>query len=304
MKLKKPATLLSLVLIFLLHQNCGSELSSRVVDSIDNSSSIAPDEILTDRMQLSTVYNLESFSSDRSLSMVFVSSPRGTGSGLIDLVLFDPEAKVILSETTNTKFISYLKNPPKQFRGHSDNSYQVLRSEDSSSLMLFSMSVVSFNIEIIWEQFLESPLTQVELEDSYVIENEDARAIASEEIRTIAIGDHRIIDFESRSPLVEIRTGVTNCFSPDEHLEDGVCVSNFKMCYIANGGGAQTWSGSAYRSCRPTSCSSGYVINGLTCSRLTCSADRHREGNVCVRNVRSCSISNGVGSQTWSESSL
>ena len=30
-----------------------------------------------------------------------------------------------------------------------------------------------------------------------------------------------------------------------------------------------------------------YVINGLSCSRITCSADRHREGNVCVINVRS-----------------
>ena len=90
--------------------------------------------------------------------------------------------------------------------------------------------------------------------------------------------------------------------SADRHREGNVCVRNVRSCSISNGVGSQTWSGSAYRSCRPTSCSSGYVINGLSCSRITCSADRHREGNVCVRNVRSCSISNGVGSQTWSGS--
>ena len=80
---------------------------------------------------------------------------------------------------------------------------------------------------------------------------------------------------------------------------------NVRSCSISNGVGSQTWSGTAYRSVvGQLLVASGYVINGLTCSRLTCSADRHREGNVCVRNVRSCSISTWSGKSNLEWNSL
>ncbi len=92
-----------------------------------------------------------------------------------------------------------------------------------------------------------------------------------------------------------------NC-SSNEHLENGYCVSNSRSCSVSNGYGRQNWNGSYWASCYADSCNSGYYLSGGSCIRNSyesCSSNEHLENGYCVSNTKTCSITNGLGRQTW-----
>lgn len=57
------------------------------------------------------------------------------------------------------------------------------------------------------------------------------------------------------------------CTMPNQHLENGMCVSNTRNCTILNGTGMQTWSGSSWGMCQLVTCNTGYVVNENLCQQ-------------------------------------
>ncbi|MDD3302812.1 MAG: FecR domain-containing protein [Candidatus Gracilibacteria bacterium] len=57
----------------------------------------------------------------------------------------------------------------------------------------------------------------------------------------------------------------------NQHIEDGVCVSNVKSCYVENGIGIQYWEDGVWGNCSVKQCNSGYVLNSeKLCVSETC----------------------------------
>lgn len=85
-----------------------------------------------------------------------------------------------------------------------------------------------------------------------------------------------------------------------------------RSCNITNGTGKQTWNGNNWENCIVTSCNSWYSASNWSClvnqptqqtspisNQITCSSDQHTENNTCVSNIKSCTVSNWIGQQSW-----
>lgn len=96
--------------------------------------------------------------------------------------------------------------------------------------------------------------------------------------------------------------------SSGQHVENNACISDTKSCTYSNWAGHQTWVVDTWWAgwgfCSVTSCDSGYEFNGGTCvQNIICSSTEHKEWNVCVSNTKSCTVSNGIGQQSWNNTS-
>jgi alpha-tubulin suppressor-like RCC1 family protein len=67
------------------------------------------------------------------------------------------------------------------------------------------------------------------------------------------------------TPPVTTPGGGLMCTMPNQHLENGMCVSNTRSCMIANGTGTQTWSANVWGSCVIASCNTGYTLSNNVC---------------------------------------
>lgn len=89
----------------------------------------------------------------------------------------------------------------------------------------------------------------------------------------------------------------------DEHLENGYCVPDTRYCSISNGAGKENWNGNYWSTCYAQSCDSGYYLSWGSCVRNNdndyCASNEHLENGNCVSNTKNCTITNGVGKQTW-----
>ncbi|MFA5916602.1 MAG: FecR domain-containing protein [Candidatus Gracilibacteria bacterium] len=91
----------------------------------------------------------------------------------------------------------------------------------------------------------------------------------------------------------------SNCVCPTlQHIEGGICKSNTISCSIINGTGQKTrdTTTSTRGTCEVVTCNSTFIISGNTC---ICPSGKHQSGLTCVSNTLSCTITNGIGQQTW-----
>jgi len=63
----------------------------------------------------------------------------------------------------------------------------------------------------------------------------------------------------TNSTVTPPATNILNCTS-DQHLDNGSCISNSRLCNISNGSGSQAWISTGWGQCYATSCNSGYSI--------------------------------------------
>lgn len=88
-----------------------------------------------------------------------------------------------------------------------------------------------------------------------------------------------------------------------QHIEGGACKDNTIVCPLTNGIGAQTWNGSNYSICTPTSCNAGHHVENNLCvkDKVACSSSQHEENGICIDNKRTCTFSNATSAeQLWS----
>lgn len=125
-------------------------------------------------------------------------------------------------------------------------------------------------------------------------------------------GYTKIVQQSSQPQLGQSSVSLQNC-EPDWHFDEGSknCQPNniTRSCTIQNGNGIQNWNGNTWWSCIVSSCKVWYTLSNETCTlsqpiqqnpNLNCLSDQHIENNLCTFNVKSCSIVNGNGQQSWS----
>ena len=109
------------------------------------------------------------------------------------------------------------------------------------------------------------------------------------------------------------------------HAEGLDCLYDTRSCFIENGTGSQSWTGTEWGSCSLVSCNATYhvesgacfsdtrvcsITNGTgsqswtgsawgSCGVTACNATYHIESGACFSDTRVCAITNGSGSQTW-----
>ncbi|MFA6215130.1 MAG: hypothetical protein WC768_01005 [Patescibacteria group bacterium] len=87
----------------------------------------------------------------------------------------------------------------------------------------------------------------------------------------------------------------------DKHLENGICKDNYEVCIISNGTGHRIWDFINWTGCEVDSCNSGYYEKNFSCVPNVCSSDQHLENGVCVIDVTPCTVANGYGVKSWSD---
>lgn len=115
---------------------------------------------------------------------------------------------------------------------------------------------------------------------------------------------------------------LTNCNSPDQVIINNQCIAS--ACAVTNGTGSIAINQNNQTYCRPLSCDAGYaivgnvctqtggntcrvshgsgILNGSVCQVNSCDSGYVAYNNQCVRQVQSCSVSNGRGSVTYTVS--
>jgi len=94
-----------------------------------------------------------------------------------------------------------------------------------------------------------------------------------------------------------INNNIPSCGS-SQHLENNICISNIKTCYIINWIWEQTWNWDWWN-CLLKSCNNWYENKNNICVIKVCSSSEHIENNICTSNTKSCNISNWIWEQIW-----
>lgn len=291
-KPKKIISLIALGFVLLFSfQNCGEfsadhNFALNDIGKLD----IDPDVPVGTKLA-SPVWKLSSRENLPSLRVYYsetdgVASPQG-----LRIEILEGKKKKVLSGVGGT-IQSFRQFAPHRIKSDKFNeTYNLFFFNDQRDEVL-ALSVKPHEVKALWVAELQTAVSADEFAN-LVVRKDSSGA------QFLKIGSVKISRLEDSPPTIDVE-GENGCLVASEHLENGSCVPNVRVCYAANGMGEQRWANNKWGACTLTLCNSGFFKSGVSCKAVPkCSASQHLENNKCVSNTRNCAIAYGSGMQTW-----